>query len=291
MSVAKKVLVVGGTGFLGLNVCKHAAWRGWEVVSLSRRGLPTGSSSGIDADWKSQVQWVAGDSTDPESYKEIMDGVTDVVHTVGMLMENDYKKVVQAKSLGEAVSGAGAVLGQMLGMKDNGNPFKQDPRSKVTYETMNRDTAIALAKVAAQVSTIQSYVYVSATDLFPCINPRYITTKREAERYLFSRNEFRSVVLRPGFMYSEGRPATLPLAGILQTLNTVSKPCSRDIASLPLGTMITTPALNIDTVAEAVIESIARTSLKGILDPNDIEKLLASHPMGDFKQTNPVPQV
>jgi hypothetical protein len=92
--------------------------------------------------------------------------------------------------------------------------------------------------------------------------------------------------IKLGFMYSEGRPATLPLAGMIQTLNTVSKPCSRDIASLPLGTMITTPALNIDTVAEAVIESIARTGLKGILDPNDIQKLLASPPMGDFTQTN-----
>lgn len=102
------------------------------------------------------MQWVAGDSTDPESYKEIMDGVTDVVHTVGMLMENDYKKVVQAKSLGEAVSGAGAVLGQMLGMKDNGNPFKQDPRSKVTYETMNRDTGRHFATMCLKSMTYPS---------------------------------------------------------------------------------------------------------------------------------------
>lgn len=87
---------------------------------------------------------MAGDSTEPDSYKEILDGVTDVVHTVGILMENDYKKIVQANSVTDAISGAGTVFGQFLGMKDNGNPFKQDSRSKVTYEMMNRDTGKSL---------------------------------------------------------------------------------------------------------------------------------------------------
>lgn len=91
-----------------------------------------------------QVQWVAGDSTEPDSYKEILDGVTDVVHTVGILMENDYKKIVQANSVTDAIDGVGTVFGQFLGMKDNGNPFKQDPTSKVTYEMMNRDTGKSL---------------------------------------------------------------------------------------------------------------------------------------------------
>jgi hypothetical protein len=79
-------------------------------------------------------------------------------------------------------------------------------------------------------------------------------------------------------MYSNARPATLPLAGMIEVFNTVTGPCSRDVASLPLGTMMTTPALNVDTVAEAVIESIARPNLKGILDPSDIQKLLSSPP-------------
>ncbi|KAI9288236.1 hypothetical protein BC943DRAFT_318045 [Umbelopsis sp. AD052] len=279
MPAARKILVVGGTGFLGLNVCKQAVWRGWEVISLSRRGLPTGTTSNSQGEWKSEVQWVAGDSTEPDSYKEILEGVTDVVHTVGILMENDYKQIVQAKSVTDAIDGVGSVFGQLLGMKDNGNPFKQDSTTpKVTYEMMNRDTAISLAKAAAGTPSIQSYIYVSATDLFPCISPRYITTKREAERYLFSRPEFRSVVLRPGFMYSDARPATLPLAGVIEALNTVAGPCSRDVASLPMGTLMTTPALNVDRVAEAVIESIARPTLKGILDVGDMEKLLSTPP-------------
>jgi hypothetical protein len=89
-----------------------------------------------------KVQWVAGDSTDPDSYRDMLDGVTDVVHTVGILMENDYKKLAQANSLGEAVNGIGSIIRQGLGMKDKGNPFKQDSKPKITFEMMNRDTGI-----------------------------------------------------------------------------------------------------------------------------------------------------
>lgn len=46
---------------------------------------------------------------------------------------------------------------------------------------------------------MRSFVYISASDVFPFIDPRYITTKREAERYLFQQDDkFKTVVLRPG---------------------------------------------------------------------------------------------
>jgi uncharacterized protein YbjT (DUF2867 family) len=35
-----KVLVLGGTGFVGTEVCKQALQAGYDVVALSRRGVP-----------------------------------------------------------------------------------------------------------------------------------------------------------------------------------------------------------------------------------------------------------
>jgi uncharacterized protein YbjT (DUF2867 family) len=35
-----KVLVLGGTGFVGTEVCKQARQAGYDVVALSRRGVP-----------------------------------------------------------------------------------------------------------------------------------------------------------------------------------------------------------------------------------------------------------
>jgi hypothetical protein len=36
-----KLLVLGGTGFLGQTICKRASLEGYAVTSLSRRGLPS----------------------------------------------------------------------------------------------------------------------------------------------------------------------------------------------------------------------------------------------------------
>jgi hypothetical protein len=73
----------------------------------------------------------------------VLDGVTNVVHSVGILMENEYKGVAQAQSLCEAAS---AVPRMVLGMKDHGNPLdpklKDSPRP--TYEMLNRDTGKTL---------------------------------------------------------------------------------------------------------------------------------------------------
>lgn len=62
---------------------------------------------------------------------------------------------------------------------------------------------ILVKTVADEVSklpSISSFVYISASDVFPFIDPRYITTKREAERYLFQNEKFNTVVLRPGML-------------------------------------------------------------------------------------------
>lgn len=39
-SAEGKVLVLGGTGFVGTEVCKQALQAGYDVVALSRRGIP-----------------------------------------------------------------------------------------------------------------------------------------------------------------------------------------------------------------------------------------------------------
>lgn len=57
---------------------------------------------------------------------------------------------------------------------------------------------MTIADQVAKLSSIRSFTYISASDVFPLIDPRYITTKREAERYLFRHDEFKTIVLRPG---------------------------------------------------------------------------------------------
>ncbi|KAI9497372.1 hypothetical protein BDB00DRAFT_756689, partial [Zychaea mexicana] len=133
--------------------------------------------------------------------------------------------------------------------------------------------AVTLAKEAAKQPSVDAFVFVSASDIFPMVDPRYISTKRQAEQFLFSRPEFRSIVLRPGFMYSHERPAATPLAAAIQVANMITKPVAKELDTLPYGTSLTTPPLHIDTVASAVVAGIAQRGLKGIFDVQAIQQL------------------
>jgi NAD dependent epimerase/dehydratase family len=111
----KRLLVLGGTGFVGGNVCNEASSRGWTVTSLSRRGRVEG------ADVPQQVQWVKGDASDPTVVYELVErGKFDgFVHAIGMLLDN---------KLNRFASGSGSV-----------------PDEGATYDRVTRATVFAAA--------------------------------------------------------------------------------------------------------------------------------------------------
>lgn len=60
----KQVVVFGGNGFVGQNVCQAALHMGADVVSVNRSGPPAGKGKG----WKDTVKWVQADIFKPEDY-------------------------------------------------------------------------------------------------------------------------------------------------------------------------------------------------------------------------------
>ncbi|KAG1137428.1 hypothetical protein G6F37_010958 [Rhizopus arrhizus] len=235
-TITRKLLVVGGSGFLGLNVCKLAVQRGWETVSLSRRGEPASFQQKGKPEWAEKVHWASGNSLEPSSYEDLLPGVTDVVHSVGILMETN----------------------------NNG--------SAVTFEMMNRDTAITVANEVAKLPSIKSFVYISASEISPLVNQRYYTSKREAEDYLFKQESFKAVALRPGLMYNSSKPFLAPVVALLKLAKMVTSPFKEGIERMPGGKMFTVSPLETEQVAKAVIASI-ETAEQGVFDVEDIEKL------------------
>jgi dihydroflavonol-4-reductase len=72
-----KVLVTGGTGFLGAYVIRELAEKGWAVRAIRRgNSLP----EFIPADILQQVEWITGDILDVVALEEAMEGVDGVVH-------------------------------------------------------------------------------------------------------------------------------------------------------------------------------------------------------------------
>merc|ERR1719215_2047106 len=78
-----KVLILGGSGFLGSEVAKRAVASQFSVTSLSRRGRP--STDAIDG-----VEYVVGDATDQKTVEDLITANSyAIVHTIGLLFEAD----------------------------------------------------------------------------------------------------------------------------------------------------------------------------------------------------------
>ena len=69
-----KLLVIGGNGYVGREVCKNAVQMGYAVTSLSRRGECPDASDPL----LSQVEWRAGNALDKPTIKEAV-GNADAV--------------------------------------------------------------------------------------------------------------------------------------------------------------------------------------------------------------------
>ncbi|KAF9959622.1 hypothetical protein BGZ72_009202 [Mortierella alpina] len=270
-ALAKKLFVVGGTGGVGFQVCKIAVARGWDVTSLSRRGKPTLTEANKNdfvapQGWTQKVNWAQGDSLNPSSYKDAIAGSDAVVHTVGLLLEDNYKEVLHSQSFDDLTKNIqSAIRGQ--------NPLDtgKAPKTGQTYERINRDTAITVANEAAK-EGVDSFVYISAAFSPPMVPNRYITTKREAEQALLTHaSGFRPVIFRPGFLSTPERPITMPLAGLLQVSSAVLGNSIK--GTIPFAQALSTPPQSMETLARAIMNAVENKDVKGIVDVDGIEEL------------------
>ncbi|KAL9939149.1 hypothetical protein V8E36_001962 [Tilletia maclaganii] len=239
-----RVFVVGGSGFLGSAIVKQAVLRGWEVVSISPTGRPITTPAGHRPGWStsSKISWRAADALKPETYAEHMQDCTAVVHTIGILLESDYKKSSGGAGSGGQPGGVGLFAGLARGWGMSSRNPLDERQTAFSYEVMNRDTALGIARTFIETqrgkcpltSGPAPFVYISAEDIFrPIVSERYIKTKREAEYELArlaldsaagpsasaaaaaaSEPLIRPFFVRPGLMYHpQTRPmSTLPAA-------------------------------------------------------------------------------
>lgn len=286
-SAKKKIVVAGGNGFLGSRICKYAVARGWEVVSLSRSGEPTWSSvtsSPTPPSWSKDVSWIKADILKPSTYTSHLECAYAVVHTMGILLEADYKGVVSGKE--SPISGLQRAFsrtkkGSVRNPLDKGETGSGgdgigvgERDGQITYELMNRDSAVSLA-TQAQEKDVNTFVYISAAAGAPMLPARYITTKREAESIISSNfPRMRSLFFRPGFLYDASRGFTMPIMAAGMMGHTVNQWLFRGGLTRFLGASVEKP-LKADLVAEAVVEGIAVEDVRGVQQTREIEALAA----------------
>ncbi|KAJ6263268.1 hypothetical protein Dda_1829 [Drechslerella dactyloides] len=299
MATQKCLAVIGGNGFLGKQKLLHshaptpcimaAIQRNWKVISLSRSGEPDwkhSSQNGNRPDWAENVTWVSADVFEPATYKSHLTSADAVVHSMGLLLEADYKGVLQGKE--------NPITGLRKAFQESGNPWpkSENPLEKVppssdagsestsseakqplTYERINRDSALIAAKSFVESSKAErkTFVYISAAAGFPVLPQRYISTKRETEELLAQVPDFRSIFFRPGFMYSSERPATVAMSYLTRVSATMNSITGKVFSGL-FGAAGASP-LQAENVGRAVVRAIEDEAVKGPVEVAQIETL------------------
>ena len=208
------------------------------------------------------------------SYQRYLVGADAVVHSMGILLEADYKGVLTGKD--SIISGLQRAFSPTK-IGTTGNPLDDEELKpgerdgQFTYELMNRDTAISLAREANQAGA-STFVFISAAGGAPILPGRYLTTKREAESTIASSlPKLRSIFVRPGFLYDSSRKFTLPIAVGGFAGHTVNDLIGGRLSGL-LGAAVEKP-MKADQVAEAVVEAIAQDDCRGVVGNKQIEEL------------------
>lgn len=195
---------------------------------------------------------------------------------MGILFEADYKGVLQGKEspikgLQRAFSSTKMGTQNPLEAKSGEDLTPQEADGQLTYEIMNRDSAVSLAQEAS-VAKASSFVYISAAAGAPVLPQRYITTKREAESTISSKfPALRSVFVRPGMLYDSSRSVTMGLAGVT-AMGAVANSVTGGRLTWLMGAGGTKP-LKADVVAEAAVEALDDEKVSGVVEVPEIESL------------------
>lgn len=196
---------------------------------------------------------------------------------MGILLEADYKGVLQGRE--SIFSGLRRAFSPTK-KGSSQNPLERKPGEKLepgerdgqlTYELMNRDSAIVLAR-EANAAGASTFCYISAAAGAPILPGRYITTKREAESTIASEfPRMRGIFIRPGFLYDASRTFTMPLAAATYG-GFIANSLTGGHLTWMMGAGGSKP-LKADLVAEAVVEGIANDTTKGPVEIKEIEEL------------------
>uniref|UniRef100_A0A803L663 NAD-dependent epimerase/dehydratase domain-containing protein n=1 Tax=Chenopodium quinoa TaxID=63459 RepID=A0A803L663_CHEQI len=298
---SEKLVVVGGSGFVGSAICKAAVSKGIEVVSLSRSGRPRISESWVDQLHVCRSMGNSGllGSLWPEDYLDsylargiatflVMLSCVDVLH--GWFTTSYACSIVTVKICGlswkhvskifhltgdvfyanwdEILVGATAVA-STLGGFGNEEQLKR----------INGEANIA-AVTAAKDYGVPKFILISIHDynLPPFLREStYFTAKRKAESEILSRYPNSGVILRPGFIYGKRR-----VDGFEVPLDLVMEPWEKILSAtenfvrplnfLPASDLLLAPPVNVDDVALAVVNAVRDDGMFGIFTIDQIKQ-------------------
>lgn len=255
VKAGKRLLVLGGNGFVGREVCKLAVDRGYEVTSLSRRGEnPEPGDELLD-----KVRWIKGNAADEATMNSLVGESDAVVHAIGLLFDANSGLT----NLNIIVSGSKSV-----------------PDTTSTYDTITRKTAFNLIKAIRNrwrlpFSPPTPVMFVSAAEAgwpdvaygpqveeaAPAWLKEYLVAKRAVEKELTSfPDAIRPAIFRPSLIWSWTKFDVLPVIPVFNVLNA-------------LGIPFIDKTVTVSTLSKAIIAGLEDDSVLGVQRFEQMEQL------------------
>ena len=229
-----KLVVLGGNGFIGTEICRVAVQNGHEVAAFGRTGRP--ALTPARHPWTQDVEWRAADVFAPDTWRDLLDGADAVVHTIATLRER--------------------------------------PRDDVTFDRVNAESALlaAEAAVAADVDAFVFLSVRDKPPLVPYafLSAKRRAERGLREDY----PSLRTATLRPNLVYGDRKTGTPTLAAVFNQgqelrlhpyASTEGRPLPVEfVAAAAVQAAVTSTMDGILTVPQ--IEDMGRTS--GLVDPD-----------------------
>ena len=244
MKHKEKVLVTGGTGFLGKRLTVRLLAEGYSVRVLARK------FSNIEPLIELGVEIVFGDVGDKASLEVALKGVDLVVHAAA----------------GTSGNTKDCEIGTILGTRNVLDVCKAGRIRKLVYMSSCSVYGVVDYK------TNQVVTEKSSLERFPCLRGDYSASKQQAETLVteaIKSGDFPIVVLRPGMIYGPGGVVYTPMIGLSVANN---------IFFIFGNGKLTLPLVYVDNVVDAILQSMicssADNQIFNVVDAERITKKL-----------------
>ena len=258
----QKVVVFGGTGYVGSQVCERLVNKGYQVTGVSRRGVNPrpGKSAALD-----QVNWVCGDATDPAAVNKLVAQNDAVVHAVGLLF--DVESGLQ--NFNTIVSGSKSIPDPEKSTYDNITRKTMFNIMDAIENPVNRlkrggaKTPLAFVSCAeAGWPDVALGSWVEET-LAPAWLQKYLIAKRAVEDRLTKSTSIRPVIVRPSLIWSWDKLDVLPIIPVFNLANAVGVP-------------FVDKTVRVETLADAIVAGLEDDSVSGVQRFMQMEALAAA---------------
>jgi len=231
-----KLVVPGGNGFIGAEICRVAVQNGHEVAAFGRTGRPAFTPA--EHPWTQEVHWRAADVFEPDTWRDLLEDADAVVHSIATIQEKS--------------------------------------EHDVTFERVNAESVLLAADEAVEAGADAFVFLSVRDKPPVVPHKFLAAKRRAERTLHEQYPELRTVSLRPNLVYGPRQAGTPPLVAVLnQFQNAPPHPyASAEGRPVPVEYVAATAvqAAVTDTLAGTLtipqIEDIGRTS--GLIDPKTV---------------------